>query len=139
MALYSKKVMEHFLKPKNMGKLKHPDAIGKAGNPVCGDVMYLYLKIGKRKKKVRGKVVEEEYIKDVKFETLGCAAAIAVSSMLTEMVKGKSIDEARKIKNRDIVKALGGLPAIKFHCSVLGKEALEKAIEDYERKEKIKK
>jgi len=130
--LYSKKVMQHFLKPKNIGKIKNADGIGKAGNPVCGDVMVLYIKVGKRKKK--GK--KEEYIKDIKFETLGCAAAIAVSSMLTEMVKGKSLEEARKIDNKEIVKALGDLPKEKFHCSVLGKQALEAAIKDYERKKK---
>jgi NifU-like protein involved in Fe-S cluster formation len=98
----------------------------------CGDVMWLYIKVGRRKRK--GK--EEEYIKDVKFETLGCAAAIAVSSMLTEMVKGKSLEEAKKINNQAIVKALGGLPKEKFHCSVLGKEALDSAIKDYERKKR---
>jgi len=128
--LYSKKVMQHFLRPKNIGKIKNADGIGKAGNPVCGDVMYLYIKIGKKKK---GKKIIE-YIKDIKFETLGCAAAIAVSSMLTEMVKGKTLDEAKKIDDRAIVKALGGLPKEKFHCSVLGKKALEEAIKDYEKK-----
>jgi nitrogen fixation NifU-like protein len=130
--LYSKKVMQHFLKPKNIGKIKDADGIGKAGNPVCGDVMWLYIKVGRRKRKGR----EEEYIKDAKFETLGCAAAIAVSSMLTEMVKGKSLEEAKKIDNQAIVKALGGLPKEKFHCSVLGKEALDSAIKDYERKKR---
>ncbi|MEM4647737.1 MAG: iron-sulfur cluster assembly scaffold protein [Candidatus Pacearchaeota archaeon] len=132
MPIYSKKVMQHFLKPKNMGKIKNPDGIGKAGNPVCGDVMYIYIKIGKRKK--RKKI--EEYIKDIKFETLGCAAAIAVSSILTEMVKGKSLDEAKKINNNKIVKALGGLPKEKFHCSLLGREALLNAIKNYEKKKK---
>lgn len=124
--------MQHFLKPKNMGKIKNPDGIGKAGNPVCGDVMYIYIKIGKRKKRKKN----EEYIKDIKFETLGCAAAIAVSSILTEMVKGKSLDEAKKINNNKIVKALGGLPKEKFHCSLLGREALLNAIKNYEKKKK---
>ncbi|MEM1577459.1 MAG: iron-sulfur cluster assembly scaffold protein [Candidatus Pacearchaeota archaeon] len=132
MPIYSKKVMQHFLKPKNMGKIKNPDGIGKAGNPVCGDVMYIYIKIGKRKKRKKN----EEYIKDIKFETLGCAAAIAVSSILTEMVKGKSLDEAKKINNNKIVKALGGLPKEKFHCSLLGREALLNAIKNYEKKKK---
>lgn len=136
MSLYSKKVLKHFLNPKNLGKIKNPDGIGKAGNPICGDIMYLYIKIGKRKKRRKGKLVEEEYIKDIKFETLGCAAAIAVSSMLTEMVKGKSLNEAKKIDNKKIVEKLGGLPTSKFHCSVLGKQALLKAIEDYEKKKK---
>lgn len=132
MPIYSKKVMQHFLKPKNMGKIKNPDGIGKAGNPVCGDVMYIYIKIGKRKKRKKN----EEYIKDIKFETLGCAAAIAVSSILTEIVKGKSLDEAKKINNNKIVKALGGLPKEKFHCSLLGREALLNAIKNYEKKKK---
>ncbi len=133
-ALYNKKIMQHFLRPKNIGKIKNADGIGKAGNPVCGDEMVLYLKIGKRKKGRR----EEEFIKDVKFETVGCAVAIAVSSMLTEMVKGKTLDKAKKIKDVDIAKALGGLPKQKFHCSLLGKQALAKAIEDYMKKSKNK-
>ncbi|MEM2932753.1 MAG: iron-sulfur cluster assembly scaffold protein [Candidatus Pacearchaeota archaeon] len=130
--LYSKKVMEHFLKPRNLGKIKNPDAVGKAGNPVCGDVMELYLKIGK--KKIKGKIVE--YIKDIKFETLGCAAAIAVSSILTEMVKGKTLEEAKKISESEIVKQLGDLPKQKFHCSILGRDALMNAIKNYEKYEK---
>jgi len=127
---YSKKVMEHFLKPKNVGELKNADGIGKVGNPVCGDVMYVYIKVGKRKK--RGK--EEEYIKDIKFKTLGCAAAIATSSMITELAKGKSLEEAKKITRDDVASALGSLPAIKMHCSNLAAEALHKAIEDYEKR-----
>ncbi|MEM2478877.1 MAG: iron-sulfur cluster assembly scaffold protein, partial [Candidatus Pacearchaeota archaeon] len=124
--LYSKEVMQHFLRPKNMGKIKNPDGIGKAGNPVCGDVMYLYIKVGKRKKKKMGGI--EGYIKDIKFETLGCAVAIAVSSVLTEMVKGKSLEDAEKISEKEIVKRLGGIPKQKFHCSLLGKQALLNAI-----------
>ena len=144
MAMYTKKVMQHFLKPRNVGRIANADGVGKAGNPVCGDVLVLYIKVGKRKKKAKSKSnVEEynveEYIKDIKFETLGCAAAIAVSSMLTEMVKGKTLEEAKKISNKDIVKALGGLPQHKLHCSLLGQQALMKAIEDYERKKKKQK
>ena len=127
---YSKKVMEHFLKPKNVGELKNADGIGKVGNPVCGDVMYVYIKVGKRKK--RGK--EEEYIKDIKFKTLGCAAAIATSSMITELAKGKSLEEAKKITRDDVASALGNLPPIKMHCSNLAAEALHKAIENYEKR-----
>lgn len=118
--MYSKKVLQHFRHPKNMGRIKNPDAIGEAGNPVCGDVMKLYLKIDK------------DRIKDIKFETLGCAAAIANSSILTEMVKGKTLDFALKIRKDDIVKELGGLPPIKIHCSVLATEALKNAITNYQ-------
>ena len=129
-SVYSEKVIEHFKNPKNMGEMKNPDAVGKVGNPVCGDVLWVYLKI--EKKKIKGK--EEEYIKDIKFQTFGCIAAIAVSSVLTEMVKGKTLEEAKKLNNNEIVKKLGGLPPIKYHCSLLGAEALHKAIEDYEKK-----
>ncbi|MEM1535311.1 MAG: iron-sulfur cluster assembly scaffold protein [Candidatus Pacearchaeota archaeon] len=132
--LYSKEVMQHFLKPKNMGKIKNPDGIGKAGNPVCGDVMYLYIKVGKRKKTRKSTERTEEYIKDIKFETLGCAVAIAVSSVLTEMVKGKSLEDAEKISEKEIVKRLGGIPKQKFHCSLLGKQALLNAIKDYKKR-----
>jgi len=121
---YSKKLLDHFFHPKNMGKIKNPDGIGVAGNPICGDVLKLYIKI------------KENKIADIKFETLGCAAAIAVSSVLTEMVKGKTIDEALKIKNEDIVKELGGIPPQKIHCSLLGEEALKKAIKDWQSKKK---
>jgi nitrogen fixation NifU-like protein len=121
---YSKKLLDHFFHPKNMGKIKNPDGVGVAGNPICGDVLKLYIKIKKNK------------IADIKFETLGCAAAIAVSSVLTEMVKGKTIDEALKIKNEDIVKELGGIPPQKIHCSLLGEEALKKAIKDWQSKKK---
>lgn len=119
--LYSKKLLEHFFHPHNMGKIKNPDGVGVAGNVMCGDVLKLYLKI------------KDNKISEIKFETLGCAAAIGVSSVLTEMVKGKTIEEALKIKNSDIVKELGGVPPTKVHCSVLGEQALKKAIEDYQK------
>jgi len=131
--MYSKKVMKHFLHPKNIGEIKNPDGKSEIVNPVCGDKLWLFIKIGK--KRVKGK--EVEYIKEIKYKTLGCAAAIATSSMLSEIVKGKSIDEALKIKARDVVKKLGGLPKHKVHCSLLGINGLRKAIEDYKRK-KIK-
>lgn len=119
---YSKKVMEHFLHPKNMGEIKNPDGVGKVGNPVCGDIMYVYIKIDKKK----------NIIKDIKFKTFGCAAAISTSSMITQLAKGKKIQDAKKITKEDIIKKLGGMPPIKVHCSVLGIQALKKAIEDYE-------
>jgi len=119
---YSKKVLEHFKNPHNQGAIKDADAVGKVGNPTCGDVMKIYLKI------------ENDKIKDIKFETLGCAAAIAVSSALTDMVKGKALGKALKITKDQIVKELGGLPPIKIHCSMLGIEALHKAIESYKDK-----
>ncbi len=122
---YSKKVIQHFKNPHNQGVIKNADAIGQVGNPVCGDVMKIYLKIKKQKNK------KEKIIKDIKFETLGCAAAISVSSALTDMAKGKTLEQALKIKKDDIVKDLGGLPAIKVHCSMLGVEALHQAIEKY--------
>lgn len=112
-----------------MGEIKKPSATAQAGNPVCGDIMKIYLKIVKDK---RG----EEVIKDIKFQTLGCAAAIATSSMMTEMVKGKRLDEALKISDKAIAEALGGLPPIKMHCSMLAREVLEKAINDYKTKMK---
>ncbi len=131
---YSKKVLDHFKNPRNQGIIKKADAIGRVGNPVCGDTMKIYLKIGERKIG-RGKEAQKiKYIKDIKFETLGCAAAISVSSILTEMVKGKTLNEALKVSNNDIVKELGGLPAPKIHCSMLGTDALEKAIKNYELK-----
>ncbi len=116
---YSKKVIEHFRNPHNQGVIKDADAVGKVGNPVCGDILKIYLKI------------KNNVIKDIKFETLGCAAAIAVSSVLTDRAKGKTLDEALKIKKDNIVKDLGGLPPIKIHCSMLGVEALHEAIENY--------
>lgn len=120
---YSNKVIKHFKNPKNQGVIKDADAVGEGGNPICGDVMKMYLKIS------------DDKIKDIKFETLGCAAAIAVSSSLTEMVKGKTLEEAQKVTKDDIVKDLGGLPAPKIHCSMLGVEALEKAIKNYKDKD----
>ncbi len=116
---YSEKVMEHFRNPRNVGEMENPDGIGHVGNPVCGDIMELYIK------------VENNTIVDAKFMTFGCGAAIATSSMVTEMVKGKSIEEALEISNRAVAEALGGLPPIKMHCSVLAEEALRSAIEDY--------
>jgi nitrogen fixation NifU-like protein len=119
---YSEKVMEHFRNPRNVGEIENPDGIGHVGNPVCGDIMELYIK------------VENDVIVDAKFKTFGCGAAIATSSMVTELVKGKSIDEALKISNRAVAEALGGLPPIKMHCSVLAEEALKSAIDDYLKK-----
>ena len=123
-SVYSKQVIEHFKNPKNMGEMKNADAVGKVGNPKCGDVLWVYLKISKNKQ-------NKEYIKEIKFQTFGCIAAIAVSSVLTEMAKGKTIEEAKKLNNNEIVKKLGGLPPIKYHCSLLGAEALHKAIENF--------
>ncbi len=128
--VYSKKVIEHFTHPKNLGKIKSPDGIGVAGNPVCGDIMTMYIKVGRKKKK--GKT--GEVLTDIKFETLGCAAAIATSSMITEMAKGKTIAGALKITRNDVANELEGLPPIKMHCSNLAAEALHKAIEDYLKK-----
>jgi nitrogen fixation NifU-like protein len=120
--MYSDKLIEHFRNPRNMGRMKNPDGVGKVGNPVCGDVMYLYIK------------VKDETIDDIKFETFGCAAAIGTSSMITEMAKGKSLEEASKITKQDVADAVDGLPPIKIHCSVLASDALKAAIEDYRRK-----
>ena len=126
-SLYSDKVMEHFRNPRNVGEIDNPDGIGHVGNPVCGDIMELYIK------------VDNGTITDAKFKTFGCGAAIATSSMVTEMVKGKSIGEALEISNRAVAEALDGLPPIKMHCSVLAEEALKSAIEDYlSKSEKIK-
>lgn len=122
--------MDHFSHPRNQGVIKNPDGIGQVGNPVCGDVMKIYLKINTDKK---GK----ETIKDIKFETLGCGAAIATSSMLTQMAKGKSIKDALHIGKLDIARELGGLPENKLHCSVLAHEGLAAAVKDYENR-KIK-
>jgi nitrogen fixation NifU-like protein len=119
-AMYSKTVMDHFKKPRNVGVIENADGIGEVGNPLCGDMMSIYLKI------------EEEQIRDIKFQTFGCGAAIAVSSMLTEMAKGKTLAEAKSISNKDVAKALEGLPKNKLHCSNLGADALHRAIQDYE-------
>ncbi|MFC1839103.1 Fe-S cluster assembly scaffold protein NifU [Thermodesulfobacteriota bacterium] len=118
--MYSKTVMDHFKKPRNVGTIDDADAIGEVGNPLCGDMMTIYLRI------------EDEKIEDIKFQTFGCGAAIAVSSMLTEMAKGKTIEDAKKITNKDVAEALEGLPKNKLHCSNLGADALQLAIKDFE-------
>lgn len=118
--MYSKTVMDHFKSPRNVGVIENPDGFGEVGNPLCGDMMSIYLKI------------KDERIDDIKFQTFGCGAAIAVSSMLTEMAKGKTIEEAKKISNKDVAAALEGLPKNKLHCSNLGADALHQAIKDYE-------
>ena len=122
--MYSKKVMDHFMNPRNVGELKDADGVGEVGSPVCGDIMTFHIK------------VENGRIKDVKFKTFGCGAAIAVSSMVSEMAKGKTLKQAMKITNKMVVGKLGGLPAIKMHCSNLGADALHKAIENYLAKKK---
>ncbi len=124
---YSEKVMEHFRNPRNVGEIENPDGIGHVGNPVCGDIMELYIK------------VDDGIITDAKFKTFGCGAAIATSSMVTELVKGKSVEEALEISNKAVAEALGGLPPIKMHCSVLAEEALKSAITDYLVKSKKRK
>lgn len=121
---YSSQVIKHFRHPHNYGRLKNPDGHGEVGNVVCGDVMHLYLQIIKDKNK-------QKIIKDIKFETYGCAAAIATSSMITDLVKGKSVADALKVTKDDVVKNLGGLPPIKIHCSLLAVDALHEAIYDY--------
>ncbi|MCD6407445.1 iron-sulfur cluster assembly scaffold protein [bacterium] len=124
---YTEKVLEYFRNPRNMGRMENPDGVGKVGNPVCGDVMWIYIKVGKNEN-------GEEIIEDIKFETFGCAAAIATSSVVTELAKGKTLKEAEKISNKDVVEFLGGLPPVKKHCSLLAEEGLKAAIEDYRRK-----
>lgn len=128
---YTPQVVKNFMNPKNVGEIKNADGVGKVGNPICGDVMWLYIKVGKNKK-------GEEIITDIKFKTFGCAAAIATSSMITQLAKGKTIKEAEKITKADVAGSLKGLPPIKMHCSNLASDALKKAIEDYESKKKIK-
>ena len=127
---YSEKVMEHFRNPHNVGEIPDASGIGNVGNPMCGDIMRLYIKVGN----IDGKDV----ITDAKFKTFGCGAAISTSSIITDLVKGKTIDEALKVSNEAVVEALGGLPKIKLHCSVLAEEALRSAINDYKEK-KLKK
>lgn len=127
--LYTKKVVACFRNPKNYGRMENPDGVGKVGNPVCGDVMWLYIKVQKDKK-------GREILKDIKFETFGCVAAIATSSVITDLAMGKTLDAALKIDKSKIVKSLGGLPPIKLHCSVLAAEALSEAIYDYLSKNK---
>ena len=119
MALYTDTVMDHFMHPRNVGEIKDPSGVGEVGNAKCGDIMKMYLEI------------ENDVIKDVKFETFGCGSAIASSSMATEMIKGKTVEEALAITNKDVVDALGGLPAHKLHCSVLAEEAIKSAVKDY--------
>jgi len=126
-SLYNDKVMEHFRNPRNVGEMENPDGVGRVGDPICGDVMELYIK------------VKDGIIVDAKFKTFGCAAAIATSSMVTDMVKGKSVEEALKISNKAVVEALNGLPPAKVHCSVLAEDALKAAIEDYLGQQKLKK
>ena len=122
--MYSKKVMKHFQEPKNVGEIKNADGVGKVGNPVCGDMMYVYIK------------VKDNKIKDIKFKTFGCVAAIATSSILTELAKGKTLEKAEKLTNKDVANSLDGLPPIKMHCSNLAAEALHTAIKDYKKKKK---
>lgn len=120
--MYSQKVVHHFTNPHNQGRMESPDGVGKVGNPVCGDVMHIYIK------------VKDDIIEDIKWETMGCAAAIATSSMVTELAKGKTLEEAEKITRTDVADALEGLPAIKMHCSNLAADGLKRAIEDYRNK-----
>jgi len=117
--LYTEKVMEHFKNPRNVGVIEDADGIGEVGNPICGDMMTVYIK------------VEDDVIKDIKYLTFGCGAAIAVTSMISEMAKGLTIEEALKLSNKDVADELGGLPQQKIHCSNLGADALHKAIQDY--------
>jgi nitrogen fixation NifU-like protein len=124
---YSKKVIEHFTHPKNFGEMRDADGVGKVGNPRCGDLMKLYLKVEKKGKK--------EIIKDIKFHTLGCAAAIATSDIVCDLVKGKSVKEALKVDYRKVTKELGYLPEVKIHCSFLAQQGLRAAIDDYSRRQ----
>ena len=124
MPAYSEKVMDHFMNPRNVGEIPDADGVGNEGNPVCGDMMSFYIK------------VDDDRLTDVKFKTFGCGAAIAVSSMVSEMAKGKTLEEAKKITNADVAAELDGLPKNKLHCSNLGAEALHRAIEDYEARKK---
>lgn len=121
--MYSEKVMDHFRAPRNVGEIENPSGVGEIGNPVCGDMMTFYVRI------------EDNVLKDVKFKTFGCGAAIAVSSMVSEMAIGKTVEEAMKITNADVAKELGGLPPNKLHCSNLGADALHRAIENYQSKQ----
>ena len=123
MALYSEKVMDHFLHPRNVGVIEDANAVGEVGNAKCGDIMKMYLKI------------EDDVIQDVKFETFGCGSAIASSSMATEMIKGRPLSEAMQLTNKAVTEALDGLPAHKLHCSVLAEEAIQSALEDYRRRQ----
>ncbi|MFZ3172291.1 MAG: Fe-S cluster assembly scaffold protein NifU [Carboxydocellales bacterium] len=122
--MYSEKVMDHFTNPRNVGEIEDADGVGEVGNATCGDIMRIYLK------------VNDNIIEDVKFKTFGCGAAVATSSMVTEMVKGKSIEEALEISNKQVAEALDGLPPAKMHCSNLAADALHEAIKDYREKQK---
>ena len=123
MALYSDKVMDHFLQPRNLGVIEDADGVGEVGNAKCGDIMKMYLKI------------DDDIITDVKFETFGCASAIASSSMATELIKGQRVEDAMQLTNKAVAEALDGLPAYKMHCSVLAEEAIQAALEDYKQKQ----
>ena len=123
---YSNKVMDHFMNPRNVGEIPDADGVGQVGNPVCGDIMKMYLKI------------ENNVITDVKFKTFGCGAAVATSSMATELIKGKTVEEALEITNKAVAEALDGLPPIKMHCSNLAEQAIKAAIEDYKKKKSEK-
>ena len=120
--MYSEKVLDHFRNPRNVGEIEDPDGVGTVGNPVCGDVMSIYIK------------VNDDKISDIKFKTFGCGAAIATTSMTTELAKGKTLDEALEITRQDVADELGGLPPVKMHCSNLAADALHEAIEDYRKK-----
>ncbi|MCW4052635.1 MAG: Fe-S cluster assembly scaffold protein NifU [Candidatus Bathyarchaeota archaeon] len=120
--MYSEKVMEHFRNPKNVGEIPDADGVGSVGNPVCGDMMSIYIK------------VKDNHLTDVKFKTFGCGAAVATSSIITELAKGKSLEDAMKITRRDVAESLGGLPPVKMHCSNLAADALHEAIKDYWKK-----
>jgi nitrogen fixation NifU-like protein len=124
--MYSEKVMEHFSNPRNVGEIEDADGIGEVGNPVCGDMMTIYIK------------VEDGKLSDVKFKTFGCGAAIATSSMITELAKGKTIEEALEISRDDVADSLDGLPPVKMHCSNLAADGLHLAIEDYKKKQELK-
>ncbi|MHA2281114.1 MAG: Fe-S cluster assembly scaffold protein NifU [Promethearchaeota archaeon] len=126
--MYSEKVMEHFKNPRNMGEMKDADSVGEVGNPTCGDLMYIYIKVGEEDGK--------EIIEDISFQTFGCAAAIATSSMVTEMAKGKTLDEGLEITRGNVADSLDGLPPIKMHCSNLAADGLHEAIEKYREKKK---
>jgi nitrogen fixation NifU-like protein len=123
--MYSKKVMEHFMEPHNVGEIENADGIGEVGNAKCGDIMKMYLKI------------DGDIISDIKFKTFGCASAIASSSMATDLLKGKSIQDALKVTNRDVIESLEGLPPVKIHCSVLAEQAFKSALKDYADKNNI--
>lgn len=126
--IYTKKVMKNFMNPKNMGEIKNADGVGRVGNPQCGDIMEVFIKVDERGKK--------KILRDIKFKTFGCAAAIATSSMITQLAKGKPLDEVEKIKYDKVVESLGGLPKVKIHCSMMASEALGKAIKNYKEKKK---